>query len=76
MDACIGAMTDIGSKNYEACVAAQPYVIGHVVLLGISAVVFALLPVYSRLIKKIDTSIKLESATEHMSGQIDIDQEA
>ena len=52
---------------------AQPYVIGHIVLLGISSVVFALLPVYSRLIKKIDTSVKLESATENMSGKIDIE---
>ena len=53
---------------------AQPLVIGHIVLLGLSAVVFALLPVYSKLIRKIDTSIKLESATEHMSGNIDIEE--
>lgn len=51
---------------------AQPYVIVNIVLLGLSALVFALLPVYSRLIKKIDTSVKLESATENMQGNIDI----
>ncbi len=54
---------------------AQPLVIGHIVLLGISAVVFALLPVYSRLIRKINTSIKLDSATEHMHGNIDIEED-
>lgn len=54
---------------------AQPYIIAHVVLLGVSALVFALLPVYGRLIKKIDTSIKLDSATENMSGKIDIEED-
>lgn len=54
---------------------AQPLVIGHIVLLGISAVVFALLPVYSKLIRKINTSVKLDSATEHMHGNIDIEED-
>lgn len=54
---------------------AQPDMIAHIVLLGVSAVVFALLPVYGRLIKKIDTSIKLDSATENMSGKIDIEED-
>lgn len=49
--------------------------IAHIVLLCVSAVVFALLPVYGRLIKKINTSKKLESATETMSGGIDIEEE-
>ena len=52
---------------------AQPYIIGHIVLLGISSVIFALLPVYAKLIRKINTSIKLESATENMKGNIDIE---
>lgn len=50
----------------------QPKIIAHIVMLAVSAVVFALLPVYSRLIKKINTSVKLDSATENMSGKIDI----
>lgn len=54
---------------------AQPLAIGHIVLLGVSAVVFALLPVYSRLIKKINTSIKVDSATEHMGEKIDIEED-
>ncbi len=54
---------------------AQPLVIGHIVLLGISAAVFALLPVYSRLIRRINTSVKLDSATEHMQGNIDIEEQ-
>lgn len=53
----------------------QPYILAHIVLLGVSAIVLALLPVYSKLIKKIDTSIKLDSATEHMNGNIDIEEE-
>ena len=75
MAACIKGITRPGSPMDLACRAGQPYIIGHIVLLAISAVVFALLPVYSRLIKKINTSIKLESATEHMSGNIDIEED-
>ncbi len=62
----------VGSDMYIAVDSAQPYVLGHIVLLGISSVVFALLPVYSRLIRKINTSVKLESATENIHGNIDI----
>ena len=54
---------------------AQPYMLTHLIMLGVSAVCFALLPVYSRLIKKINTSVKLESATENMSGKIDIEED-
>ncbi len=65
----------IDHQNKVEAIAAQPYVLAHIILLAIAAVVFALLPVYSRLIKKIDTSIKLESATENMSGGIDIQED-
>lgn len=71
MNACIANITS-GTAMYNTVKEAQPFVLGHVILLGISAVVFALLPVYGRLIKKINTSVKLESATENMQGQIDI----
>ena len=74
-DACLNSVTDTGSNIYVYCKEAQPYLIGHIVLLGLSAVVFALLPVYAKLIRKIDTSIKLESATEHMKGNIDIEED-
>jgi len=53
----------------------QTYMIVHVVLLGISAVIFALLPVYSRLINKINTKIEVVSATENMRGAIDIQED-
>lgn len=75
MDACIKGITNQGSDMDVACRAAQPYIIGHIVLLGISAIVFALLPVYAKLIRKIDTSVKLESSTENMSGKIDIQED-
>ena len=52
---------------------AQPLVMAHMIMLGVSAVIFALLPGYSRLIRMINTSVKLESATENMSGKIDIE---
>ena len=54
---------------------AQPCAIAHIALLGVSAVVFALLPVYSKLIRKINTSIKVDSATEHMGEKIDIEED-
>ena len=54
----------------------QTYIIVHVVLLGISALVFALLPLYSKLINKINTKVELESATENMKeGAIDIQED-
>ena len=74
IDACIKGITNEGSDMDVACRAALPYIIGHIVLLGISSVVFALLPVYAKLIRKIDTSVKLESATENMKGNIDIEE--
>lgn len=74
---CINSIPEnlIGDTMDAACREAQPYIIGHIVLLGISSVVFALLPVYSKLIRKIDTSVKLESATENMNGKIDIQED-
>lgn len=53
----------------------QPYIIVHVVLLGVSAVIFALLPAYRILINKINTQVELESATENMQGSIDIQED-
>lgn len=66
--------SDAGAGKLAAA-AAQPYVLAHIILLAVAAVVFALLPVYSRLIKKINTSVKLESATENMKGGIDIQED-
>ena len=71
MDKCISQKPALAPSIEPA----QPYIIGHIVLLALSAVVFALLPVYAKLIRKIDTSIKLESATEHMHGNIDIEED-
>ncbi|MBD5585595.1 MAG: hypothetical protein HDQ88_10970 [Clostridia bacterium] len=53
----------------------QTLIIVHIVLLGLSALVFALLPVYSKLINKINTKVELESATENMHGEIDIQED-
>lgn len=68
-----------GSTVTEADLAAispiHPLLIGHVVLLGVSAVIFALLPVYAKLINKINTKVVLESATENMQGEIDIQED-
>ena len=54
---------------------AQTLVLVHIILLGVSSLIFALLPVYSRLIRKINTSIKVDSATEHMGEKIDIEED-
>jgi phosphoglycerol transferase MdoB-like AlkP superfamily enzyme len=64
-----------GTSMYMAVEKAQPYILAHIVLLGVSAIVFALLPVYKRLINKIDTKVVLESATENMQGAIDIQED-
>ncbi len=74
MENCI-EFNGVGSSLSLKVEPGQPYMIAHIVLLCVSAVVFALLPVYGRLIKKINTSKKLESATETMSGGIDIEEE-
>lgn len=64
------------STMYATVNGAQPYVIGHIVLLGVSALIFALLPLYKMLINKINTKVELESATENMSvGSIDIEED-
>ena len=53
----------------------QPYILAHIVLLGVSAIVFALLPAYKILINKINTTVELESAPENMHGDIDIEED-
>lgn len=54
--------------------AGQPFIIAHVIMIGVFVVIFSLLPVYKRLINMINTSVKLESATENMK-QIDIQED-
>ncbi|MCD8372770.1 MAG: hypothetical protein LUD27_05675 [Clostridia bacterium] len=50
--------------------------IAHIVLLGVCLVVFLLLPVYSKLINKINTKVEVESATGNISdGAIDIQED-
>ena len=76
MAACLDGIANPESSELFATVnRVQPYLIGHMVLLGVSAVVFALLPVYKRLINKINTKVELESATENMQGSIDIQED-
>ncbi len=65
-----GAVETIAKVNIG-----QTYIIVHVVLLGVSAVMFALLPVYAKLINKINTKVELESASENMHGAIDIQED-
>ncbi|MDE7330106.1 MAG: hypothetical protein K2N30_03280, partial [Clostridia bacterium] len=66
----------IAAKDVDAkIIAGQSYILAHIVLLGIGAILFALLPVYSKLIQKINTKVVLESATENMQGEIDIQEE-
>lgn len=73
MNNCLAATPDHTSLIYKTVSGAQPYVIAHIALLALSAAIFALLPVYKKLINKIDTKVVLESATENMSGGIDIE---
>lgn len=63
------------TDTIEKVTAGQTYVMVHVILLGISAIVFALLPAYRILINKINTKVELESATENMHGAIDIQED-
>ena len=63
------------STSYATISPIHPLLIGHVVLLGVSALIFALLPVYAKLINKINTKVELESATENMRGEIDIQED-
>lgn len=74
MNNCL-ASVDASSADWDPVKQGQPYIIVHVVLLAVSAVVFALLPVIRILVNKIDTSIKIESATENMKGGIDINED-
>lgn len=75
MENCIEANLTVAPKICDNVRPGQPKIIAHIVLLSVSAVVFALLPVYGRLIKKINTSKKLESATENMNSGIDINED-
>lgn len=65
----------VTEKDIAAITPAHPLLIAHVVLLGVSAIVFALLPAYRILINKINTKVELESATENMHGEIDIQED-
>ena len=53
----------------------QTYMLAHVGLLAFSAIMFALLPAYKILINKINTKVDLESSTENMHGEIDIQED-
>lgn len=76
MGNCLNSIADPSTSGmYVAVNTAQPYIIAHIVLLGVSAVVFALLPAYKILINKINTKVELESATENMQGSIDIQED-
>lgn len=70
----LAGSSDPSGEMYITVSASLPYIIGHLVLLGIAAVVFALLPVYKRLINMIDTSIHIDSASEKMTA-IDVEDE-
>lgn len=73
MNECLAGITNPATSDiYRLVSAAQPFMLVHIVLLGVSAVVFALLPLYKKLILKIDTKVVLESAAENMHGEIDI----
>ena len=71
MENCMEQQTSLATDINPA----QPLALAHVILLGVSSVVFALLPAYTILIRKIDTSIKVDSATEHMGEKIDIEED-
>lgn len=75
MGNCYAGLRDQTSTMAKSIMACQPYMLVHVILLGLGAILFALLPVYSKLIQKINTKIVLESATENMHGEIDIQEE-
>ena len=75
MSKAIAGASSHTSDAYLTATKAQPLMLGHIILLGISAIAFALLPVYSKLIRKINTSIKVDSATEHMGEKIDIEED-
>lgn len=53
----------------------QLKVMVHMILLVVSTVMFALYPVWKKLIRSIDTSIVLESTSENMQGEIDIQED-
>ena len=71
MENCMEQQTSLATDINPA----QPLALAHVILLGVSSIVLALLPAYTILIRKIDTSIKIDSATEHMGEKIDIEED-
>lgn len=75
MNNCLANLQDKTSEMFKSIEGVQPFVLGHIILLGIAAIIFALLPVYAKLINKINTKVELESATENMQGSIDIQED-
>ena len=75
LDILVERLGNLDNAMAKAILPGQTYIIVHVALLGVSAVVFALLPVYAKLINKINTKVELESATENMRGAIDIQED-
>lgn len=75
IDCLNGTANPETSEIFKIVSMAQPYMLVHVVLVGISALVFALLPVYKKFIMKINTKVELESATESMQENIDIQED-
>lgn len=73
MNNCLAAAAE-QSTTYGYVEAGQPFIIVHIVLLCVSAVVFALLPVYRKFINMIDTSKTVVSATENMKGTLDLEE--
>ena len=55
------------TKSTEYIIKAQNIVIVHIVLVGVTALLTALLPVYSKLIRKINTSVTVED-----NGDLDV----
>jgi glucan phosphoethanolaminetransferase (alkaline phosphatase superfamily) len=65
------------SKKFteKAIYSTRPITIVHIVFLVISAALLGLTPVIGKLINKIDTRVELESTSENMHGQIDIQED-
>jgi magnesium-transporting ATPase (P-type) len=59
----------------KAIYTSLPLTMVHVILLAVCAVLFALTPVFGKLINKINTRVELESTSENMNGQIDIQED-
>ncbi len=59
----VGATTPEVAKLFETTFALT---LAHIILLGLSIVLICTLPLYRKLLMKINTSVNLDSATEHM----------